>query len=167
MDRAIFPSLLALLASASNGMNIVNSNGGEITGRTIQEPYYVFAHIIRAHGRGKHKIPTAERLQRPVKSFGGFGWKWNHHGFRLSYNENCTAFPGSDTTTNSGQRQSGSVRGRSSSSMFQKITFAERLRKLHECTERLYRFLTPLCVYQVENVDDRLKTIDECSWHRV
>ncbi|XP_019532296.3 uncharacterized protein LOC109403852 [Aedes albopictus] len=53
------------------------------------------------------------------------------------------------------------------SGMFRRITSAERLRKLRECTEKLNRFQTPLCIYQVENVDDRLTSvaIDEDSCH--
>ncbi|XP_021694087.1 uncharacterized protein LOC5576112 [Aedes aegypti] len=53
------------------------------------------------------------------------------------------------------------------SGMFRRVTAEERLRKLRECTEKLNRFQTPLCIYQVENVDDRLTSvaIDEDSCH--
>ncbi|XP_058812207.1 uncharacterized protein LOC131676855 [Topomyia yanbarensis] len=45
------------------------------------------------------------------------------------------------------------------SGLFRKITSAERLRKLRECTERLNQYQVPLCIYQVENVDDRLTSV--------
>ncbi|XP_053687581.1 uncharacterized protein LOC128737024 [Sabethes cyaneus] len=51
--------------------------------------------------------------------------------------------------------------------LFRKITSAERLRKLRECQQRLSHYMAPLCVYQVENVDDRLTSvaIDSDSCH--
>ncbi|XP_058461685.1 uncharacterized protein LOC131436785 [Malaya genurostris] len=53
------------------------------------------------------------------------------------------------------------------SGLFRKMTSAERLRKIRECTERLNQYQDPLCIYQVENVDDRLTSaaIDQHSCH--
>lgn len=53
------------------------------------------------------------------------------------------------------------------SGLFRRITPAERLRKLRECTEKLAQYQLPMCIYQVENVDDRLTAvaIDSGSCH--
>ncbi|XP_055613278.1 uncharacterized protein LOC129759781 [Uranotaenia lowii] len=52
------------------------------------------------------------------------------------------------------------------SGLFRGITCAERLKKLKDCTEKLNQYHSPLCIYQVENVDnDRLSAVaidDKC-----
>ncbi|EDS31608.1 wd-repeat protein [Culex quinquefasciatus] len=53
------------------------------------------------------------------------------------------------------------------SGLFRRISSAERLRKLRECTDKLAQYQLPMCIYQVENVDDRLTAvaIDGTSCH--
>ncbi|XP_055527599.1 uncharacterized protein LOC129720183 [Wyeomyia smithii] len=51
--------------------------------------------------------------------------------------------------------------------LFRKMTSVERLRKLRECQQKLSQYQAPLCIYQVENVDERLTSvaIDPDSCH--
>uniref|UniRef100_A0A1Q3FV62 Putative wd40 domain protein n=1 Tax=Culex tarsalis TaxID=7177 RepID=A0A1Q3FV62_CULTA len=53
------------------------------------------------------------------------------------------------------------------SGLFRRISAAERLRKLRECTDKLAQYRLPMCIYQVENVDNRLTAvaIDGTSCH--